>query len=93
MIGIDDIEISRRVRAVLANNWIDLGKITICTVRGAVYVRGVLAQIQQPAGTLDAACVDTIVDELKRIDGVERLSLILDNWREAAGHWEEANAG
>jgi hypothetical protein len=33
-----------------------------------------------------------MVDELKGVAGVERFSLHLDNWREAAGQWEPANA-
>ena len=87
-----DLEITRRVRAVPANHWVNLGKISIRTVSGAVYLRGVLDQSQQPDDNLDSSHVSVMVDEIKGVAGVERFSLHLDNWREAAGQWEPANA-
>lgn len=87
-----DLEISRQVRAILARNWIDLGRITIGTVRGAIYLKGALAQIQQPVGNLDTDTVESMIEQIKAIDGVAKVMVELENWRETAGHWEPASA-
>lgn len=81
-----DLQVNQGVRRVLVRHWIDLGRIIIRSVQGVVSVRGAMNRIvgQPPLAPKD---LQTIADELNRVQQVKRVSIELNNWACEAGSW------
>ena len=85
-----DFRTNTAVRSVLARHWIDVQRIKFGCFRGTVRFTGSLAFLGTRAnGTLDAAKVELLEREIKRLQGVSRVYFDLKNWkREPGGEWK-----
>jgi hypothetical protein len=69
-----DLQISAKIRAVLARHWIDTEKLRFGAAAGVVRFSGVLArQGAHSVCDVDATFVEMLVDEIRRIQGVEKV--------------------
>jgi len=81
-----DLEMNRRIRRILVKHWIDLGRLSIRTMRGVVVLYGRLQRIPG-RDALIPAIVEAIFYEIKRIKGVKWIRAHLDNWTNDGGLW------
>jgi hypothetical protein len=77
---ISDMEINRNVRKVFVRHNINLGWISISSCRGYVMVNGNLVLLPGAPGDLDPSLVGTMFGDIRRVDGVQRVTTELDNW-------------
>jgi len=83
-----DLEINRNIRRVLVRHWVDLGRLRMSCANGRICIRGVLLKIPGQGSTaLAPANVDTIFQDLKRIQNVKWVSGELENWTDGTGSW------
>ncbi|OVE74632.1 hypothetical protein BVX94_00010, partial [bacterium B17] len=71
-------------------HWIDLGRLSMRSAAGRVYVRGTLERIYGNTEKITPTLVDTIFTEIKRVKGVKGVTPDLDNWTNEAGAWKPA---
>ncbi len=93
--GLSSLEINREVRRILVAHWIDLGRVSIHSVKVAAYIRGTLQKLPGADSSVNAACIEAIHDKIRRIPGVRHIHMQLDNWVKgtAGGGWESIGAG
>lgn len=82
-----DLETNRKVRAVLVRHWVDLGRLSIRTQDGKLFIQGGLHRIVGVAEALTPPIVDTIFDDIRRIREVVRMTVLLENWSNESGRW------
>ena len=82
-----DLDINRGVRRIMIKHWVDLGRLSIRSMGGHVYLRGVLQRISGKMEELTAVLVDKIFYDVGRIPGVRSVRPHLDNWINDAGRW------
>lgn len=83
-----DLLINRAVRSVLVRHWIDLGRLSVRTTSGKVYIHGALMRLPGVADELTSTIVHAMFDEVDRIRGVRRTMITLDNWhRDGTDAW------
>jgi hypothetical protein len=82
-------EINRKLRSIMIKHWIDLGRISIRTVRDRVFLHGSLQRLPGSRGEVNVSVVETIFDEIRRVKGVRHIRVELDNWRQvgAGNSW------
>jgi len=85
---LDDLNINCQVRKALVRHWIDLGKLSMRSTRGVVHLSGELHKISNTDGPLDTAMVLTILQEIKRIRNVKRVTTDFRNWVYKEGTWQ-----
>lgn len=85
-----DLTINCRVRRALVRHWIDLGKISVRTTCGVVWLSGSLDRLPNSGTDLDTKAVESVLAEIKRVPDVRRIQSNFDNWRERTGSWIEA---
>ena len=85
-----DLEVNREVRKELIRHWIDLGKVSIRSTNGRVWVRGSLSRIAGVREELTSSIVDTLLSDMRRIRGVVAFNAEFDNWTNATGKWQPA---
>lgn len=83
-----DLEVNREVRKELIRHWIDLGKVSIRSTNGRVWVRGSLNRISGIKEDLTSSIVDTLFNDMRRIRGVVALNVEFDNWSNTTGKWQ-----
>ena len=86
---VSDFQINARVRAVLAKRWMDTHRLKFGSFKGTVRFSGQLHALgNRSASHLDAAKLEMIESELKRIRGVSRVFFDFTNWRKSeTGEW------
>ncbi|MCK5850974.1 MAG: hypothetical protein KAH23_08665 [Kiritimatiellae bacterium] len=92
----EDLKINREARKVLVKHWLDLGRLSIRTSLGKLIIRGFLERIRGVKEDLTPALVTEIFNRIKRINGVVRMTIDLDNWKNDEGLWvkvEKTNRG
>ena len=92
----EDLKINREARKVLVKHWLDLGRLSIRTSLGKLMIRGFLERIRGVKEDLSPSIVTEIFARIKRIKGVTRMTIDLDNWKNDEGHWikvEKTNRG
>ena len=85
-----DFRINSLVRSVFARHWIDLQRVRYASFGGAVRVSGELCVLGgQPQAKIDAARVEILEAEIRRLNGVKQVYFDLSNWRQGvSGAWE-----
>jgi hypothetical protein len=69
-----DLQITAKIRAILARHWIDPEKLHFRTSGGTVRFNGVLArQGAYAVCNVDGTFVEVLVDEIRRTPGVEKV--------------------
>ena len=89
--GQADLEINRKARKVFVKHWIDLGNISLRSINGSLTIRGTLMKIFGQNEELSSPVVESIFNDINRIQGVSRLRTEIDNWTNAAGLWQPVN--
>jgi len=84
-----DLDINRGVRSILVKHWIDLGRLSVRSTDGKVYVRGALTRIGGVSEDLSSAIVENIFSEIKRIREVKQIYPSLENWTNDSGSWQQ----
>ena len=87
--GAADLEFNRKARSVLVRHWIDLGYISIRSVKGRITVRGTLKRVFGRQEELTPTHVSNIFAEIKRAIGVKSVTPALENWTFSSGTWQE----
>ena len=87
MTSTTDLAINRHVRRIMVKHWIDLGRMSIRTVRGVVVVYGRLQRIPG-RDELIPPTVESIFYDIRRIKEVKWVRPHLDNWSNDAGLWQ-----
>lgn len=82
-----DLEINRGVRRVLVRHWIDLGRISVRTISGKVHIRGTLERITGVKEPLSGAILEAMFADIRRLRGIARLNVELENWHNKSGLW------
>ena len=93
MIRQEDLQTNRDVRRILVRHWIDLGRLSIRTANGVVYVRGVLERLHNTQTPLNPASIEVIFTEIRRSKNVRRIHPELHNWVEQLGQWHPVHTG
>ena len=75
-LSVSDVELSRRVRAVLNKHWIDLTRIGYDCCRGAVCFSGEIALAEGHHCSSPGALIETLESEIKQISGVKSIYLV-----------------
>ena len=83
----DDIEINRAIRRIFVRHWIDLGRLSIHTTGGNIFIHGSLSRIEGFKDELTSAIVNAIFADVRHIRNIRHLKVELDNWTDAAGGW------
>lgn len=84
---LSDIEINCAVRRVLVRHWIDLGKISLRTTQGVVWLSGALAKLPKVSSEITPATLLEMITEIRRIASVRRVQTNFSNWVEQGGAW------
>ena len=87
---VSDLDINCRVRRALVRHWIDLGRLSVRTTRGAVHLSGSLLRLPNGGPALDSMTVAAIVTEIRQIPDVRRVRTSFENWVEDSGAWVTA---
>jgi hypothetical protein len=82
-----DLAINRNIRKILVRHWIDLGRLSIRTTMGKVFVRGSLQRISGSREDLTSPIVEAIFHDMKRTRDVRIVSADLENWTNEGGKW------
>lgn len=84
------LEMNRNVRRILVANWIDLGRLSVRSVKDSVYMRGSLQKLPGSDSVLTAAQVQAMYDKIKAVKFVKHIRVELDNWalNPSTGAWE-----
>jgi hypothetical protein len=82
-----DLDVNRQVRKVLVRHWIDLGRLSLRSLKGKVWIRGCLQRIEGVEEALTAAIVSTMFEEVQKSRGVRALNIELENWINTTGMW------
>ena len=82
-----DLEINRAVRRLFVRHWIDLGRISVRTVRGKVLIYGKLQRIEGRKERLHPASVDAMFYDMRHMKGVRSVGAHLDNWSNDGGRF------
>ena len=76
-----DTDINAAVRRVLVQHWIDLGRLSIRTTRGVVYLSGSLSKLRDIGANLTTEEINAMMLGIERLAGVRRLQPDLTNVR------------
>ena len=76
---VTDTDINCSARRILVQHWVDLGRISIRTTRGVVYLNGTIAPIRDAQLNITPERVTSIAAQIQRIQGVRRLQLEVSN--------------
>ena len=83
-----DLDINRGVRSILVRHWIDLGRLSVRSTDGKVYVRGALVRIGGITEELSSAVVEAIFTDIKKVREVRQVYPSLENWTNDSGSWQ-----
>ena len=89
-----NLEVNRDIRRVLVMHWIDIGRISVHTMKDRVHIRGSLMKLPGADSPLMSASVDVIYKKIKAAVSGRRLQIEFDNWtlNSATGAWEHGTA-
>lgn len=83
-----DLDTNREIRRILVKHWIDLGRVAVRTAHNRVTIYGTLQHLPGTRDELRPEIVKTIFDDIKKIDGVMRVTAKLDNWSQDGTLWK-----
>ena len=84
------LETNRDVRRILVSHWIDLGHLSIRSVRNTVHIRGIMQRLPGAESELSAATLEAAYRQIGSVPNVRHVNLDLENWtrNSATGAWE-----
>lgn len=82
-----DLDVNRGVRRILVKHWIDLGRISVRSTQGNVFLRGRLLRLQGTKGDLTSPLVEAMFHDMERVPGVRGVTPNLENWIKDGGRW------
>jgi hypothetical protein len=84
------LDMNRHVRRILVANWIDLGRLSVRSVKDSVYMRGSLQKLPGSDSALTTAQVQMMYDKIKAVKFVKHIRAEFDNWAfsPSTGTWE-----
>lgn len=82
-----ELEATRDVRRVMVRHWIDLGRLSIRCQGGRLMLYGLLQRVPGVTEPLTPPIVESIFQQVKRINGVRSVSAHLENWTNQGGMW------
>lgn len=83
-------EIYRGIRAVLAQHYIDIGRLSIVVTATGVRLGGELSRLPGMPTPLNPDLVESLMARLRRIPRMPRVQTDFSNWRsEHGGRWVE----
>ena len=84
------LEVNRNVRRILVANWIDLGRLSVRSIKDSVYMRGSLQKLPGANSALTTSQVQVIYDKIRSVKFVKHVRVELDNWsfNPGTGTWE-----
>ena len=87
-----NLDINRDVRRILVANWIDLGRISIHSVKSSLYLRGSLQKLPGYESQLVGTQVEEIYRRIMAVAGIQNIYVDLDNWfrSSATGSWDNS---
>lgn len=85
---VSDLDINRHIRQVFVRFWIDLGRLSIRTTNGVVMLRGLLQKVPGASGDLNTSTVGVLFSDIKRIQGVKRVTSEFTNWIQTGDGWQ-----
>lgn len=84
---LSDIEINCAVRRVLVRHWIDLGRMSLRTTQGVVWLSGALTKLPKVTSELTPATITEMINDIRRTSSVRRVQCSFSNWVEHCGGW------
>jgi hypothetical protein len=86
-LAIGDFQINSRVRGIFAKHWLDTSQLSIVTIKGNVYVGGVVKKLSAVSRHVEVneELMETIDFEVKRIKDVKRITYRFEDWRKEGG--------
>jgi hypothetical protein len=85
-----DLDINRSVRTILVRHWIDLGRISIRSSKGKVWIYGELHRIEGTREPLTTPIVERIFYDIRRLPEVRMVTTQIENWICESGSWRPA---
>lgn len=76
------------IRSVLSKNRIDQVRLRVGVFGSVVRLQGVLVRVHGQS-QLSHEALEGLEREIRRIPGVKRVELLLENWRRQASHWAQ----
>ena len=88
------LEINRNVRRVLVSNWVDLGRLSLHSVKQSVYIRGSMRKLPGSDSDLTPQNLEAMHNKIRRLNGVKHIHMELDNWTRSpvTGAWERVGS-
>ena len=82
------------IRRILVSHWVDLGRLSIHSLRSSVQIRGSMQKLAGTASELTPADMEVLYRKIKAVAGGWFVKMELDNWvlNEASGSWESTAA-
>lgn len=74
------MELNVVVRRILVRHWVDLGKVSIRTTRGVVWLSGSLVRLRNGGTEMRPDEMQGIFDEIRAVHGIRRMHPRLLNW-------------
>lgn len=84
-----DLDINRMVRTILVKHWIDLGRMSVRSSGGKLWIHGSLQRIAGVNEQLTAPLVDEMFKEISRIKSIKTVNANLENWNNNLGAWQQ----
>ena len=83
----NDLDICRDIRRVLVKHWIDLGRLSVRSTGGRAMLYGSLLRIEGARSELIPALIDTMIREIKSVQGIKLVRTHFENWTDDEGGW------
>ena len=90
--GAANLELNREVRRILVSHWLDLGRLSVHSLRSSVHIRGTLSKLGGSYAQLTSAILESMSRKIKAAAGTRSVHMEFDNWflNPATGSWESA---
>ena len=82
-----DLDINRNVRTILVRHWIDLGRLSVRSSAGRLWITGGLFRITGIKEELTTPIVESIFADIKRVKDLAGIHANLENWTDDSGSW------
>ena len=85
-----DVQLSARARKIAIACWLDISRVRIRVVRGALHLQGTVSRMGEDAKNPEgnASHLEKLDDQLRKLPGSRGVHYVFDNWRrEPTGIW------
>ena len=93
---VEDLEVNRNVRSVLARNWVNLQKLDYACVHGTLYIRGRIWLLREPPPLggeerdrhgVSASFLLYLEREILKVKGMRAVRWNIDGWQRTGMAW------